>query len=141
MKRFKSFALVGVLTVGGAVAAHAQELVANGDFMANAAAFTVAPGYVDPYSVGNPTAITSWTFYSGGGNVLHGLNGAGTTAGDAFGPTAPGGLTYAFIQGGGSALYQFLALAPSTTYTLNIDIAGRAGRSSAFVLSRFCRRG
>lgn len=125
MKNIKSLALVGVLTVVGAVAAHAQVL--NGNFTANAAGFTVAPGYVDPYSAGNPTAITDWAFYNAGANVLRGINGAATTAGDAFGPTATGGRTYAFIQGENSALYQNLALTPSTTYTLSIDIAGRAG--------------
>jgi hypothetical protein len=40
--------MIGALAVlaGGAVSTHAQNLIANGNFTANAAAFTVFPGYV-----------------------------------------------------------------------------------------------
>jgi hypothetical protein len=48
-----------------------HNLVQNGDFTANAAAFLTYPGYVG--QAGNPTNITGWTHIDGG-NV--GVNGA-----------------------------------------------------------------
>lgn len=117
----KSLALVGLLIVVGTASLQA-DLIVNGDFTANAAQFTTWPGYAGG---SNPTTISNWSSYLDASGI--GLNGAGTTAGNAFGPTDTGGKTYAFIQGGGQAIYQYLAFTPNTNYTLNIDIAGRAG--------------
>ena len=120
MRKIGSLALVGALTLVGATQSQAN-LVANGDFTANASSYTAGPGYNN--TGGNPT-ISGWSGYPDESGK--GLNGPLTSVGDAFGPVNTGGYTYAFIQNPG-ALYQFLPLAVDTTYTLDIDIAGRAG--------------
>ena len=118
--------MIGALAVlvGGAGATHAQNVIANGNFTANAAAFTVWPGYLGGGGV-NPADITSW-----GGSGGRGVNGAGTVT-DVFGPLNAGGRTYAFIQGVGQ-LTQDLpgTYAPSTVYQLNFEAAGRGGYAS-----------
>ena len=120
----KFLAFAGVLTVVGAASTQAN-LIANGNFTANSAAFTVYPGYTGG---GNPAAITGWLNYL---NVAsQGLNGAGTGAGNPFGPTNPGGRTYAFLQHGQQLLGQYLpTLAPNTQYKLDYDVACRGGYS------------
>jgi len=119
----KFLAFVGILTLVG-TASSQTELVTNEKFQTNAALFSTFPGYLGDGT--NPTAIPNWLTLPD--NSGKGINGEETTgAGTAFGPTDTGSNTYAFIQGGGNEIYQYLALAPHTTYTLNIDIAGRAG--------------
>ena len=107
-----------------------HNLILNGDFSANAALFTTWPGYTAPTTPGNPASITSWINLNGG---LVGVNGAGTGAGDPFGPTTTGGRTYAFIEGGTNGLRQYLlTLPPNTTYQLDFDVATRAGNTANY---------
>ena len=101
-------------------------LIVNGNFTANAVAFTNLPGYTSPWSSGNPSAITGWSNLS---NSLVGVNGIATSAGDAFGPTSTGGRTYAFIQGSVNGLAQNLALTANTTYQLDFEVAARVGNT------------
>jgi hypothetical protein len=129
MKKLKTLALAGVLTLIGVGATPAQNLILNGDFTANAAAFAAWPGGIN--YAGNPAAITDW------GNPLDGqvgLNGMATGASDVFGPVNPAGQTYAFLQGGATAfvLDQGLPAAYTTnaTYQFSFDVAARAGNSS-----------
>jgi hypothetical protein len=134
MKSLYALALSCVLTVVGTVATHAQNLIANGDFMANAAVFIGNNGIV---GFPNPSAITSWT--AGAGNI--GLNGPGTSAGSPYAPlNGDGGNTFAFIHWGspGSTLSQTLsgAYTPSVQYELSFDAAGfRWAPSTAFQVS------
>ena len=128
MKKNKYLAIISALAVlaGGAGAAHAQNLVANGDFTANAAAFATSPGYTGG---ANPAAITSW------GNIIPGLvgvNGAATPLGNIFGPVNAGGHNYAFIQGGVVMLGQNLPVSytPNKMYELSFDAAARNGNPS-----------
>ena len=114
----KSLAFIGILTVVGSAHTHAQNLITNGAFTANAAAFTVSPGYTNG---GNPVTISSWLIL--GSSSGAGLNGAATGAGNTFGPTNPGGRTYAFVQYGGGLLGQYLTLAPNTKYRLDFEVA------------------
>jgi len=115
------------LTGGMATAGHAQNLLLNGDFTANASSFTTFPGNVSLGS--NPAGITDWYQIIGGGPV--GVNGAGVGFSGPFGPTADGGLTYAFIQSGVNGLAQNLVgFAPSTAYQLSFDAAARAGNNN-----------
>ena len=100
-------------------------LIINGNFTANAFQFTNWPGYTAGNS-GNPSSITGWNNLS---NLLVGVNGIATSAGDAFGPASTGGDTYAFIQDGVNGLAQNLALTPNTTYQLDFDVAARAGNT------------
>lgn len=104
----------------------ATNLIINGNFTANAVAFTNPPGYTSPWSSGNPSAITGWINLS---NSLAGVNGIATSAGDAFGPASTGGRNYAFIQGGVNGLAQNLALAANTTYQLDFEVAARVGNT------------
>ena len=108
--------------LGCALPALAQNLVANGTFTANAAAFTTWPGYVGG---ANPASVAGWSPGVGttGG---YGINGAGT-ASTAFGPANDGGNTYLFIQNTGNALAQGLVgMAPTTGYTLSFQAAARS---------------
>jgi hypothetical protein len=99
-------------------------LILNGDFSANAAAFSASPGYAGSGS--NPTDITNWTNINGGSA---GVNGAGVSFApvNPFGPTNAGTRTYAFIQGGTNGLRQSVPLMPNTMYLLEYDLAARAG--------------
>jgi hypothetical protein len=111
-----------------------NNLIVNGSFAANASSFTVVPGYIGGGGA-NPSAITGWTDPFGAGG--YGLNGGGTSVGYPFAPADPGGLTYAFIQGGspsgGHVLSQNLTtLAPNTTYQLAYSVAGRAGNTGSY---------
>lgn len=122
--KLKSLALIGTLALVGVVQAQANLLV-NGDFTANASLFTGYPGYAD--QPGNPLEIAGWVNIFDGNR---GVNGPLTGVGDPFGPTNPGGLTYAFMEGGSSlphVLVQFIPLANNTTYSLNFDVAGSTG--------------
>ena len=129
MKKLRTLAFASVLTLIGVGVAPAQNLILNGDFTANAAAFAAWPGVIN-YG-GNPATITDW------GNPLAGqigLNGRATGASDVFGPVNPAGQTYAFMQGGATAfvLDQGLPAAYTTnaTYQFSFDAAARAGNSS-----------
>jgi hypothetical protein len=115
----KYLVLPQVLTPG-------TNLIVNGNFSANAMEFTNWPGYASTSGSGNPSAITGWINLS---NSLVGVDGIGTSAGDAFGPTNTGGGTYAFIQGGVNGLAQDLALTACTTYQLDYEVAARAGNT------------
>jgi hypothetical protein len=116
-----------VLASGMAMAAQAQNLVLNGDFTANASSFTTFPGNLSLGS--NPASITDWYQIVGGGPV--GVNGAGVGFSGPFGPTADGGLTYAFIQSGVNGLAQNLTgLMFGSAYTLSFDVASRASNPS-----------
>lgn len=108
-----------------------QNVVSNGDFTANAAAFTNWPGYTAPASQGNPASITSWTIITGGGLGVNGPA-TGASVGTPFSPTNAGLRTYAFIQGGVNGLSQTLALLPSSAYQLDYDVAARAGNTANY---------
>jgi len=124
---------IPLLAVASGVISAAESVsnwIANGDFTANAAAFTADPGYAN--GGGNPAAIAGWGVYGAGLSV--GLNGAkaGAGVGNTFGPTTPGSRTYAFIQSVQTLLGQYLTLAPGTQYKLDYDVAARAGNSAQY---------
>jgi hypothetical protein len=133
-RKLKTLAMVGVMAVVGTMTIHAQNLIANGDFMANAAAFVGNNGIVGPP---NPSTITSWV--TGAGNV--GLNGPGTSAGSAYAPlNGDGGYTFAFSSWGSasSGLSQTLGggYTAGAQYTLSFDAAQfRWAPSKAFRVS------
>ena len=105
-----------------------QNLILNGNFTANAAAFTTYPGYALPSGT---VAITNWVNALGG---LVGLNGPATGAavGNPFSPTNAGLRTFAFIQGGSTVLTQGLPATYTTnaTYQFSFDVAARAGNTN-----------
>jgi hypothetical protein len=128
----RTLTIIGALAVlaGGAVATRAQNLLINGDFTADAAAFTVWPGYTT--TSGNTNDITAWYHPLGSG---YGVNGAGVSfASSPFGPVNDGGLTYAFLQGGTSELAQDLTNGYTTgvAYQLSFEAAARAGNTVTF---------
>ena len=120
-----SLAFTGILTLFGITAAPAQNLIVNGDFTANAAAFTAFPGYATPNSA---VPISDWANGFAGGA---GVNGGATGVGDIFGPANACGQTYAFIQGGVGVLMQGLPVtyAPNKAYQLSFDAAARSGNT------------
>ncbi len=129
----KSLTLVSILTVVGAAPSPAQNLIANGNFTANAAAFVGNNGIL---GAPNPLTITSWT--DGTGNM--GINGPATGVGTPYGPATPGAYNFSFIQWGSAAssLSQTLtsAYTPNTRYELSFDAAGFYwGPSTAFRVS------
>ena len=130
MKRTLTIISALAVLAGGAVATRAQTMLINGDFMADAAAFTVYPGYTT--TSGNTNEITGWYHPIGGG---YGLNGGGVNgAGNPFGPANDGGLTYAFLQGGPSELAQDLTngYTAGVAYELSFEAAARSGNTVTF---------
>jgi len=123
-------ALVAWFVVFHAFVVWGQNLIQNGNFTNNAAAFTNYPGYING---SNPAAISSWTSTLGA-NV--GINGAGVGfAGSPFGPTNSGNFTYAFLQRVAAmtnGLTQNLSLTASTTYQLTFNASARSGNSPLF---------
>ena len=110
----------------------AQQVVVNGDFNANAAQFTVFPGYATGANP-NPGVIPNWTNWVGA-MTSKGLNDGltYTAVGTPFGPTVPGTDTYLFMQNAGNDLGQYLTLSPSTTYALIYSAASRAANTGTF---------
>lgn len=108
-----------------------ENLIRNGNFTVNAASFTNWPGYTSSASPDNPAIITDWENINDGGV---GLNGTGVSFASAnvFGPTNPGGRTYAFIQGGTNGLRQSLTLRPNTTYVLDYEVAARSSNTVSY---------
>ena len=110
---------------------NAPNLIANGDFKANAVGFISSPGAL---GAPNPLTITSWT---AGAGVI-GVNGPATSAGSAYAPlNGDGGYTFAFSSWGGpsSSLSQTLSVdyTPGSQYELSFDAAQfRWGPSTAF---------
>jgi hypothetical protein len=106
-------------------------LIFNGDFAANASAFTTWPGYTQPWNVGNPAGIAGWINMS---NSLVGVNGAWVNfaSPNPFGPADAGGRTCAFIQHGVNGLAQNLTLTSNATYRLDYDVAARAGNTASY---------
>jgi len=113
---------------------NARNLIANGDFMANAAGFTGNNGILGG---DNPLAITSWT--AGAGNI--GLNGPATSVGSPYGPlNGDDGYTFAFSSWGSasSGLSQTLSgdYTPGVQYGLSFDASQfRWAPSKAFRVS------
>ena len=113
------------LAATGAWAQTMTNLVTNGDFSANAAAFTQFPGYLAPQDPNNPAEISG--YISSGTNS--GVNGNGLGAGTAFAPHNYGGqgtdvADFLFIQGNGS-VSQTISLIAGHTYTLSFESAPR----------------
>jgi hypothetical protein len=97
--------------------ASATNVVANGDFSANAAMFTNSPGYVGG---SNPASITAWTFTGGG----RGIN--GELIANDFGPKIKTAAKYyAFMQSGSAQLSQTIQLKPQSEYFIGFLAASR----------------
>ncbi len=118
---------IGTLAMLGMPAGVASaNIITNGDFSANAAAYTTSPGYsASP----NPAAPTGWTVF---GSTFAGVNGTDTGVGAPFAPTSTVGVNdFAFIQEGNDIAYDGVKQTVSTTagqpYTLTYDASGRAG--------------
>ena len=112
----------------------ALNLLVNGDFKANAAAFVGNNGILGPP---NAATITGWT----AGLGVIGLNGPATSAGSGYAPlNGDGGYAFAFSSWGSdsSGLSQTLSgsYTPGTRYELNFDAAQfRWAPSKAFRVS------
>jgi hypothetical protein len=121
-----------------AVSVRAQ--ISNGDFSANAASYTVFPGYSGTTTRGtNPSTITDWTEVESSNYIgLNGTISSGEAAGgpeNEFGPQSysinTGGSVqeYAFIQHNSAALEQSFDVVAGQTYQLLYD-AGVRGATS-----------
>ena len=131
----KFLVFVGILTISGTVFAQ-KNMVMNGDFKQNAAAFKTSPGTLGK---GNPQEIPCWKLHPTA--TSKGINGATTKVGSIFGPVNHDGQTYAFVQGGGTGIYQYLPVTPNREYTLEIDVAARADNYDAVFSIRFANAG
>ena len=135
-------AALAMLATGNA---HAN-LILNGNFSANAASYTVWPGYPNGTATGssniNPAAPTDWTLpYVSG----IGINGPDTgfyaTQGAPFAPSSTAGVSdFVFMNGPPtgypqSFISQTVATVPGQAYTLTYEAAGTAGDTTIGVLS------
>ena len=99
----------------------AQNLITNGDFDANAAAFVAFPGYLGDGAPGhNPSSIPNWSFIGGGA----GIN--GTAAPGTGSPFAPASNVphFLFMQGNFSA-EQAITTTNGGLYQFSFDAAAR----------------
>ena len=101
----------------------ATNLITNGNFLENAAAYGSYPGYsASP----NPTDPTGWT-------GINGVNGLDTGfSGEPFAPASTTGVAdFAFMEGRTASISQDVATAATQAYTLAFDGAARNGNPSA----------
>ena len=132
-------AALAMLSVGNVRANMIQaNMIQNGDFSANAAAYTQAPGY--PNSP-NPAAPTDWTLAYVSGTGINGPDtGFYATGGAPFAPSSTAGVRdFAFMNGPPtnypqSFISQTVATAAGQAYTLSYEAAGRAGDTPIGVL-------
>ena len=110
--------LLGALGTGPA---QAVDLVTNGDFSANAAAFTNGNGYFNEGGV-NPASAPNWT------TTGSGINGTSTTTSNAFAP-ANNVPSFLFMQGDVMAS-QALGTVGGTNYLFSFDAAARNGNTA-----------
>ena len=121
---------LSVLSAGNVHATMVANLIQNGDFSANAAAYTASPG---TGRNGNPTAPTGWTFSSA---TYSGVNGPdtgfyGSSGYQPFAPTSTAGVRdFAFLQYGAMSIAQTISTTAGESYTLSYAAAGRAGGPS-----------
>ena len=112
--------IVAGIAIGSA---SAQNLIVNGDFDANAAAFTTFPGYLGG---ANPTSIPAWTF-TGGGNP--GIN--GTAAPGTGSPFAPANnVPHFLLMQGDFSAEQTITTTNGSLYQFSFDAAGRNGNQA-----------
>lgn len=130
-----TMALAIVLSTIGSASAN---LISNGNFSANANAFTGSPGYVG--ETGNPTGPTGIAGWNWNFSGRFGLNGIGTgTSGPitTFGPTsqqATPDRNWVFLEtiegNDGAAVYQVFNVTPGVEYTVSFEAASKVGQST-----------
>ncbi len=114
----------------GSASATVTNLVANGDFTANAAGFVNYPYYVGGTGIDppNPPSITDWTSVngtSGAPTVGTGVNFAPASTGGTA-PFGPGSYVFAFLQGAGTSISQAVGgLTVGQAYSVSYAAAGR----------------
>jgi hypothetical protein len=130
-----TLALAIVLSTIGSASAN---LITNGNFSANANAFTGSPGYVG--ETGNPTGPTGITGWNWNFSGRFGLNGISTgTSGPitTFGPTSQQTTpdrNWVFLEtiegNDGAAVYQVFNVTPGVEYTVSFEAASRVGQGT-----------
>ncbi|MDA8376135.1 MAG: DUF642 domain-containing protein [Planctomycetia bacterium] len=117
-----------LVTLAGRAITAPGNLVANGDFSANAPLYQTAPGYSGRT---NPVSPTGWRLPATATHkfaVAVGVNGSDTGVGTPFGPSSSAIVKdFAFMQGGANFISQTVATVAGRTYTLTYEAAARAG--------------
>ena len=121
-------ALVAILGArpASATTTSVTNLVANGDFTANAGNFQTFPGYAG--ATGNAPSITDWTTIIGDGNYTNNVGINLLSNGGAGSPAAfqPQNFVFAFLQGAGTGLFQQLSgLTVGQAYSVSYLAASR----------------
>ncbi|MGC8625810.1 MAG: DUF642 domain-containing protein [Phycisphaerae bacterium] len=139
------FLIVGLAlaALGGRAGTAPDNLITNGDFSANAAAYQTSPGYSGK---ANPSCPTGWTLPATATSkfaVAVGVNGSDTGVGTPFGPTSLAGIKdFAFMQGGANFISQTAATVAGRKYVLTYEAAARASYpGSAAVLLKNAANG
>jgi hypothetical protein len=111
----------------------AANVVVNGDFSSNAAAFGTFPGYLSPTTPANPAAIDNWTHITGANG---GVNGDTIGVGQPFAPSDNSGVdNFLFMQGtdgafGFNLFSQTITLQPNQEYSISWAAASRANNTA-----------
>ncbi len=124
-------ALTAMLGVNSASATTTTNLVANGDFTANAANFQTFPGYTG--GTGNASAITDWTTTVGYATTTDNTGINLLSQGGNGSPAAfqPQNFVFAFMQGAGTGLFQQIGgLTVGQAYSVSYLAASRYDPSS-----------
>ncbi|MGC8560647.1 MAG: glycoside hydrolase family 3 C-terminal domain-containing protein [Phycisphaerae bacterium] len=116
--------------------AAAADLIANGDFSANASAFVVSPGYINSGNVSasagqNPPVPSEWTVGPAVSTV--GVNGpdadfsnSASSSSEPFAPASTAGVRdFLFLQNRGAFASQIVTTVAGQTYALTYDAAAR----------------
>ena len=114
------------LTMSAASTASAN-VILNGDFSANAAAYTVYPGYSTSPNPSNPT---DWLLPSPGNAGINGIDTGFANQGEPFAPTTSDMADMAFLQSQGTSISQTVTTTAGQAYTLTYDAAARSGETA-----------
>lgn len=137
-----------VAALGSIVSTASANVISNGDFAVNAAAYTGSFGYDG--AVGNPVAPSSWTGTAPANYGGLGINGPDTSVGEPFAPgpsnnvlppaSSTGSEDYAFLQGGlistsagglsPAVLSQSFSTTPGQVYVVTFDAAQNGNDAS-----------
>ncbi len=132
--------IVLAVLAGAALSVQASNLVVNGDFTANAAAYVTSPGWNGYMAAGagNPTRIANWVNSPGNGSVA--LNGPLTGFGPAspFTPGVTPNFNFACLQWATQTIYQNLALTTNATYQVDFDAAAPAWQTGGKFMVQLC---
>lgn len=117
MKRFSTVLWV-VCVIGMSAPSNAQDLITNGDFLANASSFVDPPCYFGVWQPLNPASAPGWSVASTGSGIEY------VPYNSTFGPTDKTGVdAFYFIQSASNSVQTLTGLTPARQYRVDLKAA------------------